>query len=69
MFIFGADVEQVSARDAVGTVVEDVQAVAPPHQRQLAELVGMLGKDVLRIAVRHRDGLTRGGKKIIFTKN
>ena len=69
VFVFSADVEQVSARDAVGTVVEDVQAIAPPHQHQLAKLVGVLGKDVLRVAVGHRDGLTRGGKKIIFAKN
>ena len=69
MFVFSADVEQVSARDAVGAVVEDVQAVASPYQHQLAKLVGVLGKDVLRVAVGHRDGLTRGGKKIIFAKN
>jgi hypothetical protein len=29
----------------------------------------MFGKDVLRVAIGHRDGLTRGGKKIIFAKN
>jgi hypothetical protein len=30
--------------------------------------VGVFGKDVLRIAVRHRHRL-RGGEKILFTKN
>ena len=69
MFIIRANIEQVSARDAVGTVVEDVQAVTAPNQHQLAKLVGMFGKDVLRVAIGHRDGLTRGGKKIIFAKN
>jgi hypothetical protein len=29
----------------------------------------MLGKDVLRVAIGHRDSLTRGGKKIIFAKD
>jgi hypothetical protein len=69
VFVFGANVKQIPARDAVGPVVEDVQAVAAPHQHQLAELMGVLGKNVLRVTVGHRDGLTRGGKKIIFAKN
>jgi hypothetical protein len=45
-----------------------MQAVAAPHQHQLAELVGVLGEDVLRIAIRHRHRLS-GGEKIIFAKN
>ena len=69
VFIFGADVKQVAARDAVGAIVENVQAVAAPHQHQLAKFMGVFGKDVLRIAIRHRDGLPGGGKKIIFAKD
>ncbi|MNP60107.1 hypothetical protein D3C76_1551580 [compost metagenome] len=69
MFIFGADVEQIPAGNAVGPIVENVQTVAAPDQHQFTELMGVLSKDVLRIAIRHRDGLACGGKKIIFTEN
>ncbi len=33
-----------------GAIVKDVQPVASPHQHQLAELMGMFGKDILRVA-------------------
>ncbi|MMZ71390.1 hypothetical protein D1872_347550 [compost metagenome] len=69
MFVFRADVKQVAAGDAIRAVVEDVQAVAAPHQHQLAKLVRVLGKDVLRIAIGHRHGLHGVSKEIGFAKD
>ena len=69
MFIFRADIEQIAAGNAPRTIVQDMQAVTPPHQHQFAELMGVLGEDVLRIAIRHRHRLSGRGKKFIFAKN
>jgi len=46
-----------------------MQAITAPYQHQFAKIVCMFGKDILRIAVRHRDGLRGGGKKISSAKN
>jgi len=46
-----------------------MQAVAAPHQNQLAEIMGMFSKDVLRIAVSHCHGLPGRGEKICFFEN
>ena len=67
MFIFGANVEQIAAGNAPGAIVKDVQPVASPHQHQLAELMGMFGKDILRVAVCHRHCLCGGREKLLFT--
>lgn len=67
MFIFGANIEQITAGNAPGTVVENMQPVAPPHQHQLAELMGVFSEDVLRIAVSHRHRLRGGREKFLFT--
>ena len=67
VFIFGANVEQIAAGNAPGAIVKDVQPVASPHQHQLAELMGMFGKDILRVAVCHRHCLCGGREKLLFT--
>ncbi len=69
MFIFGANIEQIAAGNTVGTVIEDMQAVAAPDQHQLAKFVGMLSKNVLRITIRHRNGLCGTGEKLVFSKD
>ena len=69
MFILSANVKQVAAGNTIGTVVENVQTVAAPDHHQLGEFMGMLSKDILWIAVSHRHGLRRAGKKIGFSKN
>ena len=46
-----------------------MQAISPPYQHQFAELVGMLGEDILRITVGNRYRLRRRGKKLIFAQN
>jgi hypothetical protein len=62
VFIFGANVKQIPAGNAVRAIVENVQTVAAPHQHQLAKLVRVFGKDVLRIAIRHRNSLLAEAK-------
>ena len=69
MFILGADIEKIAAGDPIRAIVEDMQTIAAPDQNQLAKFVRMLGKHVLRIAIRHRHGLRRAGKKIGFSEN
>lgn len=69
VFVFRADIEQIAAGNAPRAIVQDVQAVTPPHQHQFAELMGVLGENVLRIAIRHRHRLSGRGKKFIFAKN
>ena len=69
VLIFRADIEQIAAGNAPRAIVKNVQAVSPPHQHQFAELMGVLGEDILRIAIRYRHRLSGGGKKFIFAKN
>ena len=69
MFIFGTNVKQIPPGNPVRPIVENVQTVAAPHQHQLIKFVRVFSKDVLRIAIRHRNSLFSGGKKVIFAKN
>lgn len=62
MFVFGANIKQVATGNAPWAIVKDMQAISPPYQYQFAELVGMLGEDILRITVGNRYRLRRRGK-------
>ncbi len=64
MFIFGANVKQIAAGYPVRTIVKDMQTIAAPDQNQLAKLVGMLSKDILRITIGHGDSLLLMRKKV-----
>ena len=67
--VFGADIKEIAAGDAVRPVIQHMQPVAAPHQHQFAELVGMLGKDVLRVAIRHDDRLGGCREEIRFPEH
>ncbi len=64
MFVFGANVKQIATGYSVWTIVKDMQTIAAPDQDQLAKFMGMLRKDILRIAVSHGNSLLLMRKKI-----
>ena len=41
-----------------------MQTIAAPDQNQLAKLVGMLSKDILRLTIGHGDSLLLMRKKV-----
>ncbi len=67
--VLGADIEEIAPGNTIRAIVKNMQAVAAPDQHQLVELMGVFSKDVLRIAIGHRDRLPGPGKKIIPPQN
>jgi len=69
MFVFGTNIKQIAPRNAIRTVVKNVQTIPAPDQHQFAELVSMFSKHILRIAICHRHRLPDAGEEVGFTKN
>ena len=64
VFIFGANVKQIATGYPVRAIVQDMQAITAPDQNQLAKLMGMLSKDILRITIGYGDSLLLMRKKV-----
>ena len=69
MTILGANIEEIAPGNAIRAIVKNMQTVTAPNQHQLVELMSVFSKDVLRIAIGHRDRLPGPGKKIIPPQN
>ncbi len=64
VFIFGANVKQIATGYPVRAIVKDMQTITAPDHDQLAKLVGMLSKDILRITVSHGHSLLLMRKEV-----